>query len=362
MKILVLALSGIGDALMFTPALQKLKEEIPSADIDALVMYRGVKDIYEKLPQFSEVLYFDFLKRSKLDSLRYVLSLRNKYQATISVYPSNRKEYNLIGRLIGAEKRLAVKYLRKDFANLGFLNTYRIKEDDNLHNVVENVRLVDELSGNRSNSISPLLLYLGKEEEAYAERFIEKNSILSNDLVIGFHPGCSPLKNHNNRRWEPAKFAELGKILIDQFGAKILVFGGDDEEILKNIIISSINSSNARIVGANKLSNTAAVMKRCNLFITNDSSLMHVASALKLNVVALIGPTNTNYIRPWQTDHQIVSLNLECSPCFYYSPKPLICSRADVKFKCIKEISVNMVFEKAVAQIKNLRHVLDPKL
>ena len=85
-------------------------------------------------------------------------------------------------------------------------------------------------------------------------------------------------------------------------------------------------------------------MKRCNLFVTNDSSLMHVASALKLKVVAIIGPTNPDYIHPWKTEHKIVSLNLDCSPCFIYSPRPLNCYRTDVLFKCIKELNVEMVY------------------
>jgi heptosyltransferase-2 len=74
---------------------------------------------------------------------------------------------------------------------------------------------------------------------------------------------------------------------------------------------------------------------------------MHIASALKLNVIAIIGPTNTNYIHPWQTRHNIVSLNLDCSPCFFYSPKPLTCFRSDIQFKCIKELGIDMVFEAA---------------
>ena len=356
MNILIIALSGIGDALMFTPALQRLKEEIPSANIDALVMFNGVKDIYEKLPQLSKVLYFDFFKSTKLDSLRFVLSLRNKYQTTVNVYPSNRREYNIIGRLIGAENRVAVKYLRKDFANFGFLNTSHIEEDDNLHNVEENIRLVEKLVGKKIDNIPPLLLKLLNDDEEFANGFLKEKSILKNDLVIGFHPGCSSLKNHNNRRWDPAKFAELGKRLIDKFNAKILIFGGGEEEVLKDIIIADIGSTNAHAVNAFTLSNTAAVINRCNLFITNDSSLMHVASALKLNVIAIIGPTNTNYIHPWQTNHQIASLNLDCSPCFYYSPKPLTCSRDDVKFKCIKELSVDLVFERAVTRLKDLGH------
>jgi len=352
MKILIIALSGIGDALMFTPALQKLKEEIPSASIDALVMYKGVNDIYNNLPQFDNVLHFDFLKSPRIKSLRYVLSLRNRYDAAINVYPSNRREYNFISLLIGAGNRLAVKYLRKDFSNFGFLNSARILEDDNLHNVEENIRMVEELTGTGSSVISPLLLVLDKHNIDYAQNFLAGNSVLADDLVIGFHPGCSSLKNHERRRWEPAKFAKLGVDLIEKSGAKILVFGGGEENELKNSIVSSIGSPMAIAVNASNLSDTAAVMKRCNLFVTNDSSLMHIASALKLNVIALLGPTNSNYIRPWQTEHRIASLNLDCSPCFYYSPKPLSCSRRDLKFKCIKELPVELVMKECEGMIR----------
>ncbi len=347
MNILVIALSGIGDALMFTPSLLKLSEEIPNSEIDVLVMYNGVKDIYEKLPQISKVRYFDFLNSSKLKSLSYVLKLRNKYDATINIYPSNRREYNLISRIIGAEKRLAIKYLRKDFLNFGFLNNTRLLENDNLHNVEENFFLCEKLIGKKSDSIPPLKLNLWNDDITFADNFFKDKSISNNDIVVGFHPGCSTLKNHEKRRWEAVKFAELGKRLIQDYNAKVLLFGGGEEEILKDIIYEKVGSQNVYSVNAPSLTNNAAVMQRCNLFITNDSSLMHIAAALKLNTVAIIGPTNKNYIYPWQTNYKIASLNLDCSPCFNYSPKPLTCSRGDLKFKCIKDLSVDLVFEKA---------------
>ena len=77
---------------------------------------------------------------------------------------------------------------------------------------------------------------------------------------------------------------------------------------------------------------------------------MHIAAALNLKVIAIIGPTNPHYIHPWKTEHKIVTLNLDCAPCFFYSPKPLICTREDVNFKCIKELSVEMVIN-ALEQI-----------
>ncbi len=355
MKILVNALSGIGDALMFTPAIKKIKTDIPAAEIDALVMYKGVEDIYKNLPELSKTIYFDFPNRSYAESLNFVLRLRNRYDASINVYPSNRKEYNLISLLIGAKKRLAVKYLHGDFSNFGFLNSPRVEESFTLHNVEENIRMAELLTGRKADSIAPLQFILAKSDAEFADQFVKRNGIQEGDLVIGFHPGCSPLKNHTKRRWDPKNFAHLGVKLISQTGAKILLFGGKDEQYLKDEICTAINSAEAISVNTSSISETAAVMKRCSLFITNDSSLMHVAAAMKLNVLALIGPTNINFIHPWQTEYEIASLGLDCAPCFYYSPKPLSCSRKDLKFKCVKELSVDQVFEKGMMMIMKIR-------
>lgn len=346
MKILINALSGIGDALMFTPALKKLKDEFPYAKIDALVMYKGVKEIYERLPEISEIHFWEFLIRKKIESLFFVLGLRKKYDITINVYPSNRKEYNIINSLLGAKQRVAVKYLRKDFSNFGFLNNARVKEDDNLHNVEENIRLCELIAKKKINDIPRLIINFKDDDLKFGEDFILANNLSKSDLIIGFHPGCSTLKNHDKRRWEVEKFANLGKLLIDRHNAKILVFGGPDEIYLKEAVVNNIKSNSALSVNTNSLIHTASVMKYCRIFVTNDSSLMHVASALNLNVVVILGPTNKNYIHPWQTSYEIASLNLECSPCFYYSPKPLRCKRTDVKFKCIKDLTVDLVYEK----------------
>ncbi|MCX7797584.1 MAG: glycosyltransferase family 9 protein [Melioribacter sp.] len=346
MKILVNALSGIGDALMFTPALRKLKEELPFADIDALVMYKGVKEIYERLPEVSKIYFWEFLKEGKVKSLFFLLRLRKKYDITINVYPSNRKEYNIINFILGAKKRLAIEYLRRDLVNLGFLNNLRVKEEDNLHNVEENIRLCELIIGKKVDDIPQLIINFTKDDLKYAEDFLYRNNLDKNDLIIGFHPGCSTLKNHDKRRWELEKFVNLGNLLINNYKAKILVFGGPEEKHLKDVIVSNINSGFVLSVNTSSLIHSASIMRHCKIFVTNDSSLMHIASALKINVVAIIGPTNKNYIHPWKTNYEIASLELECSPCFYYSPKPLTCVRNDIKFKCIKELTVEMVYEK----------------
>lgn len=344
MKLLVIALSGIGDALMFTPALTLLKENIKELEIDALVMYKGVKDIYERTNYFSKIHYFDFLNEPKPAALKCVLGLRRKYSHTVNVYPSNRKEYNLIQYLIGAKKRGGVKYLRSDFTEFGFLNNIRIREEDSLHNVRENLLIIKKLFSIKSDDEPPLLFILSDSDLNYADNFLSSNSISEKDLVIGFHPGCSTLKNHINRRWEPEKFAELAKLLIDNEHAKVLLFGGSDESELKETIKRLANREHTISVNTENLAQTAALIKKCNIFITNDSSLMHVAASQGVKTYAIIGPTNRNYIHPWKTEYTIISRDLSCSPCFIYSPEPLNCKRNDILYKCIRELSPEMVY------------------
>jgi heptosyltransferase-2 len=353
-KILILALSGIGDALMFTPALKLLKAEMPGAQIDALVMYGGVKDLYERLPYVNKTIYFDFLKEGSLKSFAFVLGLRKKYDITINVYPSNRWEYNLINYMIGAPKRAGVTYLRKNNENLGWLNNVRIVESDTRHNVQTNILLVEKLLGREFNEEPDLEFPLTDADHAYARTFLSDNNLSGSNIIIGFHPGSAVLKNHIKRRWEPEKFAELGRILINEKGAKILIFGGPEENELKEKIKKEINLPDCFIISSGNLAESAALMKSCSLFISNDSSLMHVAAALKLKTIAIIGPTNPAYIHPWKTEHRIVTLNLECAPCFIYSPRPLICFRDDVKFKCIKELTVDMVYFEAVNLLQKI--------
>ena len=351
MKILVIALSGIGDALMFTPALKLLRKNLPDAEIDALVMYRGAKEIFENNLNLNKVIHFNFLGEGSSKSLKFLLQLRKKYDASISVYPSNRNEYNLINFLIGAKKRVGIVYLRKNKSNLGFLNNIRVLENDTVHNVLSNIKLCEALVGQKFKEEPPLEYPIPEEEKIIAENYLSNLGISGGEIVIGFHPGCATLKNHDKRRWEPEKFAELGKNLIKEHLTRILIFGGPEEKELKDQISSLINSDKVNVVDAESLTKSTAILKRCNLFVTNDSSQMHIAAAQGLKVIAIIGPTNQKFIYPWKTEHQIVSLNLDCAPCFFYSPKPLICNRTDVKFKCIKELTVDMVFTKAARYI-----------
>lgn len=360
-RILILALSGLGDALMFTPALELLKQEIqsaePTAEIDVLCMFGAVREIYERSPHVSRVHFIDFMNISKWEAVKAVIALRSlSFTHSFTVYPANRWEYNVIAFLAGAKKRIAHSYNHLNKFNAAWLMTDLVQEDDVLHNVQENVRLVQRLipvggyvnpsaitvAEKSKGELPPLAITNTDEEIAIAKNWISANT--SSRRRIGFHAGTAILKNHINRRWAPEKFAELSKKLSKEYSADILLFGGPEERQL-NAEIEALSGGTAKVVVMPSLMKSVAVMRECSLFISNDSGLMHVASALRLPVVAIFAYTNPNYVHPWSTRHVIVRKDLPCSPCFYYSPRAAHCQfDGEEKWKCNSLISIEDVF------------------
>ena len=81
--------------------------------------------------------------------------------------------------------------------------------------------MIEKLLNQKFDKEPAMEIHLSDENKQFAEDYLKKNSITENDFVVGFHPGCAILKNHIKRRWEPEKFAELGKKLISEKNAKV---------------------------------------------------------------------------------------------------------------------------------------------
>ncbi|MFC1558154.1 glycosyltransferase family 9 protein [candidate division KSB1 bacterium] len=344
MKILIISLAGIGDSLMLSPALKVLRENKPHAEIHVITMLRGAYEIYSNNRDINKLIHFDFLNEGYFKSLRFVYKMRKeKYDLSINVYPMNRREYNFISFLIGAKERLGHYYNHQNLRNLNFLHTKYIKEDDTRHNVEENIELLS-LLGINAPDVPPLNLKLPEENPEFSKRWFAERKIDERDLVIGFHAGSATLKNHIQRRWNPDNFASLGTALIEKYNAKILIFGGPEEQPLKKYTNEKMNKSGFT-VDTESLFDTIYIMKYCRIFITNDSALMHIAAALNLNTIALFGPTHEEWVHPWNTTYKIVRSGFDCDACFYYSTRPLTCKYKDTPFACIRSLTVDDVLQ-----------------
>lgn len=343
MKILINALSGNGDALMFSPSLRLLKEKIPSAEIDMLVMFKSVKEMYEHNPFLNKIYHINFLKQSKIKSIKEILSLRkNNYDVSINVYPSNRTEYNLVNYFLGAKKRLAHNYTHSDAWRFEILNNVTANEIPNRHNVLQNFDLIKNLAPMNENELQGLEIFLSEDDKKKSQDWLIENE-LQNKTLIGFHAGSAVLKNHIHKRWDKEKFAELGNLLKEKYNAKILLFGNEFD---LNLEIDEMLGGQGIIASTSNYMDSMARMRHCNLFVSNDSAFLHSSAAFKIPTVGIFGYTNAQELFPWGTKHLIVRKELDCSPCFYNSPKPVECLwTGEDEFKCMKLITVEEVFE-----------------
>jgi len=263
---------------------------------------------------------------------------------TISVYPQNRWPYNLISLIVGAPKRLGHDYEHANTRSLNFLNNVRVGEEHRLHNVEQNAKLVESLGVQLPPDLPPLQLTLREKDKAEADQWLRSQGIEDSRILIGFHAGSALFKKHIHKRWAPEKFAALGRKLKKEQDAIVLLFGGPEEYKLNERINREMDGV-GRVVKVPSLSTSASLISRCNVMICNDAGLMHVASALRVPVVSIFAYTNPLGLYPWKTPHRVVRRDLQCSPCFYYSPRPVRCVWSNDQFRCITHIEVEEVWE-----------------
>ena len=350
MKILINALSGIGDALMFSPALSVLKKHLPDAQTEMMVMFKAVRDIYLNNPNISKIHFIDFLNQPRWKSLRHVINLRkNRYDASLNVYPSNRKEYNIINFLIGARLKIAHRYNNLSAREFDFLNNRLVKETKDLHNVIENFNLICQLAPHaKSDELGRLEIYIPLEDEIWATKYCINNK-LTDKLIIGFHAGSATFKGHINKRWGIEKYTALAEKLNKDFDAKIVLFGNEAE--LNNKILGEIRNF-AFYPETDSINKSLALIEKCRLFVSGDTAFMHIAAALGIPQVAIFGYTNYRELYPWKNKHILIKKELECSPCFYNSPRPVKCIyKGNDEFKCMRDISVEEVYNACIQLI-----------
>src|SRR5690242_9503811 len=105
---LVISLAGIGDTILATPLIHELRVNHPEAQIDALVLWAGSKDILRVNPHINTVYQRNLIKESTLEGLRFLRPLRQaRYDVSINTHPQSRLHYRLTARFLGARLRLS---------------------------------------------------------------------------------------------------------------------------------------------------------------------------------------------------------------------------------------------------------------
>lgn len=293
-NILCLSLSGIGNYLMQSPAWHLLKQQRPNARITLWVAPRGTKALSEVNPDIDEVIEAP-IKNGIVGHARLISQLRaKKFDAGIVMSPGQLWKSAAYLYLAGMPVRIGNQYPWRGQAASSFLLTDAIAELPELHDIEQNLRLLEPLGIAMPADKINYSFSVSDEAKKSGEALLSSLNILAGRRLIGFHPGCAA--GYEWKRWPVEKFAEVGRYLIEKQNAHILIFGGEGEAGLKQKL-HRLLGDHSSVINSDLLT-AAAIIKQCAQFISNDSGLMHLSAAVGTPTIGLFGPTDENQTGP----------------------------------------------------------------
>ncbi len=340
-RILISRIDRIGDVLLSTPVIKALREKFPQAYISMMVAPCS-RDVVEGNPYLDEVIIYDKDGKHKtwMRSLKFASRLKKKkFDLAVILHPNIRM--HLLTFLAGIPERLG--YNRK----LGFLlNLRRIhsKQEGVKHEAGYNLDLLKTLGviGDPYDLFMPIKV----ESELYVNELFRKEGINPADRILAINPGASC----PSKIWPAERFARACEKLVSLYNLKIVILAGPKDMLLANKIPLQYGSKNRiiNLAGKTSLSQMASILKRCVLFISNDSGPVHIASALGTPVISIFGRNQPGLSpRRWGPlgkHDKYLHKDVGCIQCLAHNCKK--------EFACLKAISVEDVVSAAESILK----------
>ncbi len=335
-KTLILRLSSIGDIILSSPLLRVLRKSVGnSARVDFVV-----RKEYAELVQFSHHLSIvhEYDVNSGYKGLQELgKQLRaEEYDLVIDIHDSIRTKYL---RSVSKAKKVVVMDKRK-FERWLMVNLKRNAYTDNLSVAERYIETVEELG--IKNDDKGLEIFIPDSTLFEISGKMAKLRLNEFEKVIGVCPGSK----HFTKRWQKEKFAEVAVRSAQEFNAKVLLFGGKEEKDDCDFVADEIRRrvserSVTNFAGELTLLETAAAMEFCDVVVTNDSGLMHLAAAKQRKIVSVFGSTVKEFgFAPYGTEAIVIENNdLDCRPCTHIGRKD--CPKGH--FKCMVDITADEV-------------------
>ncbi len=333
-KTLVVRFSSIGDIVLSSPLLRVLRARFPGNQIDYVT-----RKEYAELVKSNQNLNhtFEFDAALGFDGLR-TLKKRIKeegYDLIVDIHDSLRSKYlrSLRGpRRVVLNKRVLERSMLVKLKK----NVYKevVPVADRYIETVRDYGVTNDGKGLELFIPDEVLFGVsGKMATLKLNRF---------EKVVGICPGA----RHFTKRWPADRFARVGTALARTLDAKVLLFGGAADEPMSAQICSDINGQAgaeraSNLCGQLRLLETAAAMEYCDLIITNDTGLMHIATAMHRKVLTIFGSTVREFgFFPYdQTAIVLERQGLACRPCSHIGRSEC----PEKHFKCMLEIGEDEV-------------------
>ncbi|MFH1784225.1 MAG: lipopolysaccharide heptosyltransferase II [bacterium] len=329
-RILIIQTAFLGDVVLTIPLIVSVKKKFPESFL-AVMAIPSTKDVLEAHPAIDELIVFD--KKGSEKGLFAFIKLIKKIKSKdfdIAILPHRSFKSALMVWLAQIPRRLGFDRSQGSIF-LNELVAYDVKK----HDLERNLDLAKEIDATTSDK--EIFINTDKEDWLVVEDILKAEGISSTDVVIGISPGSVwPTK-----RWLAKRFALLSDRIIKELGAKVVVFGGPKDVMQVEQVMTAMKEKALNLSGRLSLKQLAAFIKRCRVFVTNDSGPMHIAVAGKVPVVAIFGPTTRELgFYPYGDGNTVIEKNLDCRPCGLHGGRK--CKKQT--FDCMELITVSEVF------------------
>ena len=306
-RCLVVGPSWVGDMVMAQSLFIALKQRFPDLAIDVLAPAWS-KPMLAAMPQVRDAIEMPLQHGELALATRYRLGkqLRAKQYDWAIVLPRSLK-----AALVPFWAKIPVRTGYKGEMRYGLLNDIRPLDKSVLTMTVQRfVTLGLPKEAALPPAIEPPRLQVSAAEcAAVRQQFLGNTA----QRVLALCPGA---EYGGAKRWPAEYFAAVAQHWIAQGGQVILLGSGKDAPVTAQITSSVNNPACVDLAGKTSLQEVMALLAVADQVVSNDSGLMHVAAAVNTPVIALYGSSDPTYTPPLNDSARILSLGLECSPCF----------------------------------------------
>jgi lipopolysaccharide heptosyltransferase I len=336
--ILIVKTSAIGDVIHTLPALHSLRRHYPEARIDWLIE-AAAADIVSGHPELDRLLvskrkrWMQALRRGpeRLGAWREMLAFVRELRATrydlLIDFQGLLKSGMLVGLSRAVRKVGFGRGMEHAECSYLFLNEKIPPVDMNIHAVKRELMLLEAIG-------------VPTEEVVFDVPLMPENFRQINDLLRAKGiadpsrvAAINPVATWPTKLWDNAGFAQVADWLAGQ-GLSVVFTGGRGDRPVIDAIMARMREPAVSLAGDTTLKTLAALYRQAALVVSTDTGPMHIAAAVGAPVVAIFGSTAPWRTGPYGEKHQIVRLDLPCSPCLKKE-----CSH----YSCMKKLGADLV-------------------
>ena len=334
-RILVIKLAAMGDVLRTTPLLRGLKHSYAGCHITWLTeasvvpMLNGIPEIDRLLPYsleaalqlvtetFDQLYCFD--KEPKATALATNIRAMKKAGFGMNQYGS--------AMPLNAESEYTFE--------LGINDPLKFRRNRKTY-----PELIFECAGIPYGEPQEYIVTDLAEEIVWAQGYLSELGVRPDELRVGLNTGSGDV--FATKKWTEEGYVRLADRLAEDLGAKVLLLGGPSERERNERIRTAARHSPCDTRTDHTIRRFSGIVGNCDLLVTGDTLAMHIAIALKVPVLAILGPTCHQEIELYGRGSMIVS-DLDCSPCYLG-----VCSKETT---CMDALSADVVFAEAARLI-----------